>query len=135
VIQVRDSFLHYLADNLPDITIHPRRFDVNNPNSETLMEGAVNVEFFDITPHMHVSSQRVALDVVYADEREAVSVMNQLWSVLVCLQAPLKDYTIPASPVLTGQNMMWDKVSFKRISSQYYCHYLCLLTLEYHISL
>jgi hypothetical protein len=133
MVQVRDTFLHYLADNLPGKTIHYRRFDVNDPNALALVENAINVEFFDISPEVAVSTQRVALDVIFTDERTAVAAMTAVWGVLVTHQTPLMDYSNPASPVATGSNLMWSKVSFKRVTEQNYCHYLCLLTLQYHL--
>jgi hypothetical protein len=61
---IRDTFLHYLADNLPSLTIHPLRADPNDPTAGIFAMNAVNIRFgqcIDLhaaRKHRHLLRQR-----------------------------------------------------------------------------
>jgi hypothetical protein len=133
VQSARDTFLHFLADNLTSVTIHPRRRDANDPSADELAENAVNVEFTGVSFGPDISEQQAAIDVIYTDERTAVDTVAQLWNLFQsAYYTPLLNYTT-LTPVATGTNLMWDKtaVRFRRVYSGDYTHYTCLLPLKF----
>lgn len=132
--QVRDSFLHLLADNLPAYTIWNIRRDVNNPEQERVHEEAVNVQFIDDNPSVHIGNMVVALDVVSADELTAVDMMQAVWTLLSSsAYTPLLDYsTTPATP--QGSNLFWNQnnIRFRPVWDQLYCRFTSTVTLRVH---
>lgn len=131
--KVMDTFLHFIADNLP-YTIHPIRHDSEDPSSSDLQLDAINIEFLDYRPQLGSSTLRVVLDVMYNDERTAVAVVETIYDLLsAAYYTELKDYAVPSSPVEVGSNVFWDRnnVSFSRISNDNYTHYSCILTLRH----
>lgn len=133
--KVRDTFLHFLADNMGTTPVHPIRRDPNDPGGEVLQLNAVNVEFFGVDLDTGVSTFQVAVDCIAEDETSVLNMVNSVWSLLKsAFYTPMLDYTNPASPTSTGRNIMWDryKVRFKKVANPNYCHYTCLLTLRFH---
>jgi hypothetical protein len=130
----RDTFLHFLADNLPDTQVHARRYDITDPGADELMENAVNIEFLGVALDPLVSVQQASIDVIFTDERIAVDTVAKLWTLFrSAFYTTLLDYT-NITPVSTGTNLMWDKtaVNFRRVYSGEYTHYVCLLPLKFN---
>lgn len=135
MVQVRDTFLHFLADNLTGIEVHPVRKDPNDPSAELLKLNAVNVEFLGFDLAVDVSGQQVVIDVVNDDERTAVTWVSSLFTLLsAAYYTPKLDYNTPSSPVPTGTNIMWDrkKVRFRKVGNDNYSHFSCVLDLKFH---
>lgn len=134
----RDTFLHFLADNLPiTIPVHPVRRDASNPSGDLLQTNAVNVTYVSVDPSVQISIQRVVVDVLNDDENTCSDWLDTVFALLSsAYYTPLLDYTNPTSPVPTGQNVYWDsgtgKIAFKRIPSEEYVHYSCTLALKFH---
>jgi|SRR5581483_1827717 len=133
----RDSFLHFLADNLDGIPVHNIRRDPNKPDADKIQVNAVNVHFLDVAPDTQVGNTTVVIDVINDDELTALSWVNQVWTLLSsAFFTPKLDYSNPESPVSTGTNIMWDrhKVRFRVIVSDFYYHHSCVLTLQHTVS-
>lgn len=134
----RDTFLHFLADNLqPAISVHPLRRDPSNPSGDVLQTNAVNVTYMGLDPSVQVSIQRVIIDVLNDDENTCSDWLDTVFALLsAAYYTPLYDYTDPLNPALTGQNVFWDsgvgKIAFKRIPSEQYTHYSCTIALKFH---
>lgn len=137
MIRIRDSFLHFLNDNLPaDITLHPLRRDPNNRAADALSMNAVNVSFLNLTAGNEtvLGAQQVVIDVVGDDENIVVDWVGILFDLLrSSFYAPLYDYNNLATPAATGTNLMWDRrrITFKKITSESYSHYSALLSLKF----
>lgn len=96
----------------------------------------MNVEFMHFDPAVAVSSQTVAIDIIHEDEYTAVTWMTQIWNLLKsAFYTQIQDYTNPLFPVALKSHMTWDAkgVRFKRVYAEHYCHYLCLLKLDFHL--
>jgi hypothetical protein len=135
VRQIRDTFLRYIADNIgAGIPIHALRDDPQDPGAGVLQANAINISFLDVRlgNGTAVSTMQVVLDVLNDDENTAVDWMAAVWGVLsAAFYARVKDYTNPSSPVATNKNITWETVPFKRIASQVYTHYSCVLSLRF----
>lgn len=106
----RDTFLHFLSDNLPSLTVHPIRKDSNRPDGAKLADNAVNVQFLTIRPRVHIAEQLVSIDVIHEEELTAVDMAESVYELLSsAYYTPKYDYTNPSAPLLTGQNIMWSK--------------------------
>ena len=134
----RDSFLHYINDNIAaGVVVHPLRRDPTNRAADALQMNAVNVSFLNLTAGNGTTlcTQQCVIAVVADDENAAVDMVG---SVLELLRAayfcPMLDYTVPTAPVQIGTNITWDRkrVTFKRVQSEGYCHYSCLLSLRFY---
>jgi hypothetical protein len=134
---IRDTFLHYLADNLPSLTIHPLRADPNDPTAGIFAMNAVNIRFANANFGVSICTQHVNIDICYDSELDAVNAMNSVWTVLgAAFSCPLLDYTDPAHPVqLNTNNIYWDAlgVKFRSVRSDFYSHYTCSLKLLAHL--
>lgn len=131
----RDTFLHYLSDNLPGLTINFVHRDATNPNNSKPQINAVNVLFFTDLLSPHVSRMQSSIDVLYNDELQAVDAAQQVVALLqAAAMTPELDYTNPASPVATGTNIYWNPftITFKTVSSDVYFHYSCTLAISHH---
>jgi len=131
----RDSFLRFLADSLTGITVHNLRRDPNVRDSENIKANAVNVQFIGDDLSVHVRDLTVAIDVVHESELSAISMTEQVWSILSPAgYISLSDYTTPTSPQATGYKLFWnpEEVRFSRVYSDMTFRYTCLLTLSYH---
>jgi len=137
MIRVRDSFLHFLNDNLPDgLTLHPLRRDPSNRAADALAMNAINISFLNLTAgnDTALASQQVVIDVIADDENTVVDWVGEVFDLLrTTFYVPLYDYSNPSTPVATGTNLMWDRrrVTFKKITSEAYSHYSCQLSLKF----
>lgn len=134
MIDVRDSFLHFLADNLQpiivnglqvSIPVHNVRRDLNTPGNDQLQMEAVNVKFLNTDYSMEVSNLTVSIDVLYSDELQAAGVQDALFTLLKqAAYTPKLDYTNPANPVDVGYTVFWEPaIKFKPIHDMLYIHY------------
>ena len=135
----RDTFLRYLADNLPQLTIHNIRVDKDDPKLNEIMLNAVNVTFHnsDFVGPSELSQTLVTVDVINDDELVAIDQAEQISQLLFTAAfAPLMDYTVPASPVQIGnERLFWDlSLRFKPVHAENFFHLSTLLHLEVHFS-
>lgn len=131
---VRDTWLHYLADNLTGITVHPVRRSSTEAGLDTLQANAVNVQFLKDDLAITGTRTTVSIDVLNSDENDCLDVTQQVWHLLnVTGSIPKLDYSNPAAPTALGTNIGWDstKVSFRHVYADFYCHYSCLLVLTH----
>lgn len=131
----RDTFLHFLADNLNAGVVHPVRADPANRATEPLKTNAVNVAFGNLTSGINLTTQQTFIDVIYDSENDAADAVNALFTLLKASYfTPIMDYTDPTAPVPVGTNLMWDRhrISFKRIAALAYCHYSCTLSTKFY---
>ncbi len=131
--EVRDTFLHLLADNLPDIPIHPIRLDPRNPSLNIMADNSINVEFLNLS-FGHVGKQQVCLDVVHDTEETAIAWMSSLWTLLgSAFYTRLLSYTNPDNPADLGSNVMWDmdSIKFVKVQSDSYTHFACTMLLRF----
>lgn len=135
--QVRDTFLHFLYDNLPQgSALHYIVRDPNRPSANILQMNALNVEYLGVVSSYNSDKQMVAIDIVADSEDSAISWVQGLMSLLRCAYyTPTFDYTNPQAPTSVRGNIMWPRTSinFQRVNSDNYSHYTCLLTLEFSI--
>lgn len=133
MFQARDTFLHFLADNLPTATVHFVVRDPNDPSADKLKMNCVNVEFLGYGLAHDISVHDVSVDVVADSTEDAITWMSEVWGLLkAAFYTPLFDYTDPAYPVATGTNLMWDRqVNFRPIYSEYYTHYSAIIGLKF----
>ena len=128
----RDSFLHYLADNL-SFDVHALMADANSPASSRLQLNTLNVDFLDISPSFGNATIRVVLDVLHDDENAALDMIQGIWDLFKqAFYTPILDYSDPAHPA-TAAWLYWDQgqTRFTRVATDRYCHYTCTLTLRY----
>lgn len=131
----RDTFTHFLADNLVGPTVRQVRRDPNDPSADLLKVNAVNLSFLDVRYRPFVSLQQCVIDVIADDENTAVDWVNLVIELLnEAYYTPLLDYSNPSSPVSAGSNLMWDwgAVNFIRVQNPNYTHYSCTLPLKFH---
>jgi len=133
----RDTFLHYLADNLPALTIHNIRFDKSDPKLNQIMLNAVNVTFHnsDIFGPSTLSQQLVTVDVINDFELDAVDQAEQVSGLLFTAgYSPLLDYTIPTAPVqISSERIFWQMaMNFKQVQSENFFHMSALMHLFVH---
>lgn len=130
-----ETFLHFMADNLTGITVHPVRRDLNSPSGDLLQTNAVNIQFLSLNPDVWISTQHCSIDVLNDDENTCVDWVQAVWNILAAaFGTAMFDYSVPTAPVPTNTNVFWEKrrVNFKRIISEQYTHYSCLLPLKFH---
>lgn len=133
----RDTFLHYLADNLTNLTVNYVRKDSKTPNSDKQRANAVNVWFINDLLSTHISRLQVSIDVLFYDENQAIDAVQQVVGLLqTAAYTANLDYTNPAGPVATGTNIYWNpfNITFKVVSSDLYYHYSCTLAISHHNS-
>jgi hypothetical protein len=131
----RDTFLHFLSDNLTGLTIHPIRKDPDNPSLSTMQMGAVNVGFGSVDPGILLSTVFVKIDILAETELDAVDSMQQVWALLSsAFYTPLLDYTDPSNPVVTGTMLMWKQVRFVPVPTDAYFQFSCTLSVRFHNS-
>ena len=112
----RDTFLHYLADNLTGLTVNNVRFDSTRPSHNQLMQNSINIEF--INDRLNVSSQnalQLSLDAIYDDELKALDAVRQLWALLAKTEiTPLLSYDSSlTSPTKLGPMLRWSSKAVK----------------------
>lgn len=139
----RDTFLSYLAANLPGITIHPIRQDPDHPENQVIQMNSVNVEFLNSSFSVFVSKQYVAIDVAMDLERDALATATAVAALLQTnASIPKNHYTVDQAThetVVTpvGTSIWWNPnaVNFKDIQTDgAYFRFNCLLTLQHHLS-
>lgn len=129
---VRDSFVHYLADNLPH-PVHVLRADSKDPSASRLQLNTINVDFIDLSPSFGNATIRVALDVLNDDENTAIDMVQSIWDLFkTSFYTSVVDYSDPAHPELSAR-IWWEQgqTRFTRVATDRYCHYSCNLTLRY----
>jgi hypothetical protein len=124
---LRDSFLHFIADNLPAITVHPVRFDSTLPASNSLQVTAINIAFHDATYSAgYPSCQFVTLDILHTDELAALDMEEILVALLQKgASTELMDYTDPAAPVQVSTSLAYwnsEQIKFRTVNSVDYFH-------------
>ncbi len=84
MIYARQTFLHYLADNLPSIPINANRVDKTNPKANMIRVNALNVAFHnsDFAGPGQLSETIVTLDVVNDFELVAIDWAEQISGLL-----------------------------------------------------
>lgn len=133
---VRDTFLHFLADNLSGVKVRGMWRDPNYPDAQALEQDVVNVQFLDDALDPILSTQKVSIQIVASSEFDAISWSESLWKLLSgTFYTPLYDYSDPKNPKPLGSNISWavNSVRFKPIRDDYYFRYLCILPLNYHV--
>jgi hypothetical protein len=134
--EVRDTFLKFLSDNLPNtIPVHAVRRDSKNPSGDKLQMNAVNIEFLSVKLRVTVGCQLCSIDVVADDELAALESVKQVWILLSsAFYTPQLNYSNPSAPVPTGTNVMWkpSNVEFIPVPSDFYFHYTCALKLDFN---
>lgn len=130
----RDSFLHYLADNLPSFVIHNIRVDKTDPKLNQIMLNAINVTFHntDILGPSQLSQYLVTIDVINDYELTALDQAEQVANLLFKnATSSLLDFTNPAAPVLLpGGQIFWNLVlNFKTVHSENFYHMSALMHL------
>lgn len=135
----RDTFLHYLADNLPTLTIHNIRVDKADPKLNEIRINAVNVTFHnsDFSGPSDLSQSLVTVDVIYENELDAVTAAEGISQLLfTAAYAPLTDYTVPTSPVqISNERLFWNlALRFKPVHAENFFHMSALLHLFVHFS-
>lgn len=133
----RDTFLHFISDNLPDgVTVHAMRRDPNDRAADTFAMNSVNIEFlnFGLGAGQVLSTHQAVIDVINDTENTVVDWVEIVWGLLkATFFIPILDYTDPANPAHVGRSLCWDsrKVSFKKIASEGYSHFTCTLSLQF----
>lgn len=138
----RETFLHYLADNLPDITFHYIHYEKDNEAANQLQSNAVNITFHDAKANGagDVSEQLVTLDIVNDSEIDAIDQEEQIITLLqkACI-TPLMDYSgvssdpPTAAAALGSEKLYWDtQVSFQTVAAPSYFHRSALIKLALH---
>jgi hypothetical protein len=135
----RDTFLRYLADNLPSLTIHNIRVDKDDPQLNEIKLNAVNVAFHnaDFAGPSELSQTLVTVDIINDDELIAIDQAEQVSQLLFkAAFAPLMDYTVPGSPVQIGnERLFWSlSLRFRPVHAENFFHLSALLHLEVHFS-
>lgn len=134
----RDTFLHFLADNLSGINVHGIRRDPNDPAAGLLQMEAVNVCFDRVDMGVVLSTIFGKIDVISASELSATDMMQEVWQLLSGrFYTPMLDYTNPTSPVDTGTTLMWKRggVRFMPVENDSYYNFSCTLPIQFHLPL
>lgn len=134
--EARDTFLHFLQDNLPGVIVRNLRRDSDDPSLAELAVNALNVQFIGDDLQIHISKLMVTMDIIFDEELSAIDCMNKIWGILSPgAYSPLLDYTDPTTPVATGSNLYWnqDSIRFRPIVSELTFRYNCTLQLSYTI--
>jgi hypothetical protein len=133
----RDTFTHFLADNLApySITVKQIRLDANSPGQEILQANAVNVQFLNPEFTTQISSQLVAIDIVHEDELTALDWTQKTANLLLSAgYTPKLDYTIPASPVALGTNIFWNLTArFTPVTDGNYARFSAVVELSHKL--
>lgn len=133
----RDSFLHFLSDNLvpQGIPVYNLRRQPDNVQTDLTKSNGVNVEFFDTFPTLAESETMVEISVINDDELTCVDWVSKVFKLLSSAYlTPKYDYTVPASPVSLGTNIYWNIVlQFRRIYSDSFADYRVVISLKHHV--
>ena len=143
MINVRDSFLHFLSDNLTtttvngatvNILVHNTRRDINVVGSDSNQIDAINVKFLNADFAMEVSTLTASIDVIYSDELQCAAVTEALFTLLrQAAYTPKLDYSDLDNPVDVGYTVFWEPaIKFKPIQNMLYTHYHARLILNHY---
>lgn len=130
---LRDTWLHYMADNLSGLTVNPVRRDSTQAGLDTLQTNAVNVQFIKDDLAITGSRATVSIDVLATDENDCLDMVQRVWHLLnVTGSIPKLDYS-SGTAVPLGTNISWDstRISFRHVYSDFYYHYSCVLILTH----
>lgn len=130
----RDTFLHFLYDNLAGIAVVAIREDPNDPSASVLKPNAINVQFLKLSADT-VATQQVSIDIIHDTENTAVDWMESVWTLLrSAFYTPLYNYSTPSAPVAKHTNIMWDRdsVKFIPVMSENFVRYKCVLPLKFY---
>jgi hypothetical protein len=135
----RDTFLHYLADNLTSLTFNNMRVDKQNPKLNSMMLNAINIAFHnvDFSGPSDLSQTLVTVDVANDTELVAIDQAEQVSQLLFkAAFAPLMDYTVPSAPVqISNERVFWNlAMRFKPVHSENFFQMSALLHLYVHFS-
>jgi len=133
----RDTFLHYLADNLPDLSIHNIRVDKTDPKLNEIKINAVNVTLHnaDFSGPSSLSQLLVTVDTIYESELDTMSAAEEISTLLFkAAYAPLMDYSNPSAPVqIANERAFWNvALGFKVVHAENFFHMSALLHLFVH---
>jgi len=131
---IRDTFLHFLADNLT-MPVHNIRRDPTDPSADEIRANAVNVTFLVYNPTNAIGTQTVIVDVINDDELVATEWLQNVYDILsAAFMTPRLDYTDPTNPVSTSTNLYWsrDSVRFTPVSSDFYTRYSLMMPIHFH---
>lgn len=133
--QIRDTFLHYLSDNLPEsMPVHALRVDPLDAAAGLLAMNSINVQFLGMRLDT-LGKQQAVVEVVNDDENTAADWMWCVWKLLrSSFYTPLFDYTNPSFPKSEVGNVFWDhnSVNFMRVANTTYVHYSCTFQLRFN---
>lgn len=135
--EARDTFLHYVADNLPQYKVRNVRRDTNNPGLMELAENAINITFIADSMTVTESQLHISVSIIHIEELTAVQMMHDLTGLLQASgTAPLLDYTNPTAPQPLGGNLWWDTnlIKFKPLYSELFSQFGLKITARYHNS-
>jgi hypothetical protein len=129
----RDTFLRYLADNLPSLTIHPVRFDKNFPGGELLQGNAVNVEFTNSEFTVIENEQIVHIDICHENELTALDWARQVAELLLTAAYVKKlDYSSGTGVNANDGWISWEPhVRFRAVSDLTYFRFSATLRLTH----
>ncbi len=131
----RDTWLHFLSDNLSGLTVVNIRRDANNPQSNELTDNAICVEFTYDRPGIPDSLLQASVDVIYDDELTAIDAAASIWKLLSASEiTPLMSYANPSSPVPLGTMLRWNtkQIKFNKLVSDLSFRYNAHIVLQYH---
>lgn len=123
---LRDTFLHFLADNLPPKTIHPVRYSRDIPEFNSLQHERLNVTFHDADYSSRSPAiQFVTIDILHTDELLALDLEEQVVDLLTRGgQAHLMDYSGYSPTMVQNSLVFWntEQIRFRTVASVDYLH-------------
>lgn len=130
---LRDTFLHFLADNLTGATIHPVRASKDQPQYNSLQVGSINITFHDATYSVRApTTQFLTMDILHDDELLALDLEESLIVLLQTgAQALLLDYSGTTPVQVSNSKVFWnvDTIKFRTVASVDYFHRSSVLEL------
>jgi hypothetical protein len=134
---IRDTFIHFLGDNLAGLTVHNIRNVKDDPSKSLNQIGAVNVHFLNSNYDIIESEQHVTIAILHENELTAQDMEEQVVRLLQQgAYTPLLDYsTNPNGSPVGNFTLRWStRVNFRPISAEHYYHTECTLLLTTHFS-
>lgn len=133
--EVRDTFVRYIADNLPGQRVHFVRQDSDYPEAQYLETNAINVTFRSLAGDGNVGRQTTVIDLVFEDEDNLIAAYTQLRDILrSSFYTPAYSYAVPSAPVALGYNVIWGRnISFQRVVTEgHLCRYSAQFQLDFY---
>ena len=137
MLTASDSFLEYLAFELPDIPVYWWRQSAYDEHAGLLKQNALNFQILGFFESGSAEYCLASLDLLGTDERTVLTQLQTVRDLLIATQfTPEYDYTNPDNPAPTGRMISWEvkKVRFLNIrtpNGARYMHYNCPLPLLY----